>query len=172
MHVVIATDGQIDAAKGAEFGVRLAGEDGTITVLSIVEVPRRLLDELRSVYGRIDEQAVIVDHETVDVREVPSADHSAWPGDDAMIERYMRDQVTERTDDLVAALRVRGAEPVVDVREGESTAADILAALGELDPDVLVIGSHGRGRFDGLLGSTGTKLARRADCPVLLVRRT
>ncbi|MGZ8784831.1 MAG: universal stress protein [Acidimicrobiia bacterium] len=42
--------------------------------------------------------------------------------------------------------------------------------VAEIDADVLVIGTHGRGRFEGLLGSTGTKLARLAPCTVILVR--
>jgi nucleotide-binding universal stress UspA family protein len=171
MHVVIATDGHLDPGRGAEFAARLAGEGGKVTVLSIVEVPRRLLDDLRSVYGRTEEETLIVDHETVNVREVPAVDHSPWPGDDAMIGRYLRDQVSERTDDLVAALRVRGVEPNIEAREGESPAADILAAVKEIEADVLLIGSHGRGLFEGLLGSTGTKLARLAECPVLLIRK-
>ncbi|MFA9566377.1 MAG: universal stress protein [Acidimicrobiales bacterium] len=32
------------------------------------------------------------------------------------------------------------------------------------------MGTHGLGRFEGLLGSISTKLARRAGCSVLLVR--
>ena len=34
----------------------------------------------------------------------------------------------------------------------------------------IVIGSHGHGRFEGMLGSTGTKLVRLASASVLVLR--
>ncbi len=55
-------------------------------------------------------------------------------------------------------------------RESDTPAGTILELVAEIDADVLVIGTHGRGRFEGLLGSTGTKLARLAPCAVMLVR--
>ena len=54
--------------------------------------------------------------------------------------------------------------------EGENAARSILEAVEAHDVDVLCIGTHGLGRFEGLLGSTSPKLARRAACSVLLVR--
>lgn len=171
MHVLIATDGQIDPAMGADLATRLAGTDGRITVLSVVEVPRRLLADLRTgFFGDITEQAVSVDHETVTIQETfdPSA---GWPGDDAMIERYLSDQGSTRTEPLVAALRTHGIEPDVVIREGESPTSAILDAITELEADVVCIGSHGQGLFEGLLGSVGTKLTRLAPVPLLLIRR-
>ncbi len=47
MHVVIATDGSLEPTRTAMTAARLAGDDGRITVLSAVEVPRALLEELR-----------------------------------------------------------------------------------------------------------------------------
>jgi nucleotide-binding universal stress UspA family protein len=57
---------------------------------------------------------------------------------------------------------------------GETTVGDPLAELVRLsrDVDLLVIGSHGRGRVRRLLlGSTAAALAREAHCPVLVVPR-
>jgi nucleotide-binding universal stress UspA family protein len=171
MHVLIATDGQLDPAMGADLAATLAGPDGRVTVFSVVEVPRRLLADLRTgFFGDITEQAVTVDHETVTIQEAVDTS-GGWPGDDAMIERYLADQGTARTEPLVAALRTHGVEPDVVIREGESPTSSILAAIAELEADLVCIGSHGQGLFEGLLGSVGTKLTRLAPVPVLLVRR-
>jgi nucleotide-binding universal stress UspA family protein len=172
MHVLIATDGQLDASAGADFAARLAGSDGSVTVLSVVEVPRRLLADLRrGFFGDISERAISVDHETVNVRETIVPEESGWPGDDAMLDRYLSDQGAARTSSLVAALRSHGIEPTIDIREGESPASDILKAIDDLGADVVCIGSHGQGLFEGLLGSVGTKLTRLAPVPLVLIRK-
>lgn len=46
----------------------------------------------------------------------------------------------------------------------------IIATIKDLKADAIVVGAHGSGIFQGLLGSTGTKLARRSPCPVLVMR--
>lgn len=170
MHVVIATDGQMDVIHAADLATRLAGDGGTVTILSIVEIPRGLLNDLRSQFESGDE-AVSIDRETVDVRRTQT-DPGSWPGADAFIDRYLRDKASERTSALADALRSHGTTAEIDVREGERVARDILDAVVELDADVVCVGSHGAGRFEGLLGSTGTKIARHAPCPVLLIRGT
>lgn len=171
MHVLIATDGQLAAEPAADLAARLAGPEGQVTILTVVEVPRRLLGDLRAAFGDITPEAISVDHETVDVRERVRTEHSGWPGDDAVIERYLSDQGQDRTAGLVKALRDKGYEPAIDLREGEQPAADVLRAVDQLGVDVLCIGSHGKGLFEGLLGSVGTKLIRLSPCPVLLIRK-
>jgi len=171
MHVLVATDGHLDAEQSADFATRLAGADGRVTIISIVEVPRRLLTDIRAAFGDVSPEAITVDRETVDVRQTVHTEGSGWPGDDAMIERYLADQRRERTSKLVAALEAKGVTPSVDVREGEQPASELMRAIAELKADVLCIGSHGGGLFEGLLGSVGTKLTRNAPCPVLLIRK-
>ena len=168
MHVLIATDGNLDAARCAALACRLAGTDGAITVFTAVEIPRTLLSRLRA--GFDEAQLLILDRENVEVRATDSREHSGWPGDDAVIARYLTDKGEEATAPLIAALNECGVEPEVDVRESENPAATILDAIREAQPDVVCIGSHGSGRFEGLLGGTGTKITRLAPCPVLLVR--
>jgi len=49
--------------------------------------------------------------------------------------------------------------------------ADVLIALAdELDSDLVVIGSHGYGGIDRVLGTTAAKVVNRAKCSVLVVR--
>ena len=56
------------------------------------------------------------------------------------------------------------------VREGKP-ATTILEVAADLDPDLIVIGSHGRGGLDHLLlGSVTERVLRKATAPVLVVR--
>lgn len=167
MHVVIATDGSLDSTRTAAAAARLAGDDGRVTVLSVVEVPRSLLDELRRDAADGDSAAQDPEFRSGQATEV-SRTH--WVGDDAFVDRYVRNQVRLRTADLVAALEASGTRHEVAGIEGENAARSVLEWIDGNAVDFLLIGTHGLGRFEGVLGSTSTKLSRLAPCSVVLVR--
>ena len=168
MHVLVATDGHLDSELAAKMAHSLA-DDGPISVLTVVEIPRRFLTTMREAHMQTD--VLMLDHEDVSVRASDVREHSSWPGDDAVIARYLDNQREQRTSELVAALEARGHHPTVLARESDDTTAKtIIDTINEIEADVVCIGSHGAGVFDGLLGSTGTKLARLSPCPVLLLR--
>ena len=59
----------------------------------------------------------------------------------------------------------------IDSRKG-NVVAEIVSAAAELDADLIVMGTHGRGPLPQLfLGSTTEGVARWAQCPVLTVRQ-
>jgi nucleotide-binding universal stress UspA family protein len=170
MKVVISTDGNVDPHKAAEMGAALAGGRGSVTVLTVVEVPRKVIAAMREAADEGDgavARQVNVGHSHATAAD---PDPSRWIGDDAAIERYVAARTAEATSDLIAALEEQGVATTLVTLESENTASTILEALGEMGADVLIIGTHGLGRFEGLLGSISTKLARRAGCSVLLVR--
>lgn len=170
MHVLLATDGTLDPGKSVPFAAALAGPDGTVTVITVVEINRNLLRDLRELFG---ERLVDPPHQDAEYVGMTGNTGSSvgpdWPGDDQMLARYLHDQRDARTGSLVAALREAGIEPDVRVVEGEAAPA-IVALATELEVDVVCVGSRGRGLFDGFLGSTSTKLARRSPTPVLIIR--
>lgn len=170
MHVLIATDGTLDPGFVTPYATGLAGEDGQVTVITVVEVNRNLLRDLRAIFGERPPTTTDQDAEYVGMRTSRSETPAGWPGDEEMIKRYLSDQRDSRTGDLVASLRDAGLEVAVEVREGEDPAVEIIEEIRRLDIDVVCVGAKGRGIFDGFLGSTGTKLARRAPCPVLVMR--
>jgi len=169
MHVLVATDGTLDPEEATQFATSLAGSEGSITVLTVVEINRNLLRDLRGLFGERTVDASHQDAEYVGVQHLDSPVGADWPGDDEMLARYLHDQKEMRTGPLLEALTAVGATARVEVLEGEA-APTIIAAAGDLDADVICIGSHGKGLFDGFLGSTGTKLARRSPVPVLIIR--
>ncbi len=170
MHVMVATDGAMKPAKTAPLVARLAGDDGKVTILTVVEVPRRLLTEMRSVFN---DPAVQRERElNVEYRRTQAGDPEPthWIGDDAVVRRYVAQRTEEATGPMKAAMEDLGLHPEVVVRESEDAAKAILSAITDLNVDVLAIGTKGLGRFEGLLGSISTKVARLASCSVLLVR--
>lgn len=170
MHVMVATDGRLDAKKTAKIAAKLAGDNGRVTVFTVVEVPRQMLEDMRAASGtagqdRARDQAV--EYRTTQADDVPV---SGWVGDDAVVANYVNRCVTERTSELVTELDAIGPAPTVVGEEGENAARSVLEATKSLGVDVLCIGTHGLGRFEGLLGSLSTKVARLAPCSVVLVR--
>ena len=168
MHVLVATDGQLDAAAVAKFSAPLAGPDGKVTVLTVIEVPRAMLQELQNHFS--DQPAPTLrmeDHETV-TAEPPETPRS-WPGDDAIIDQYLDNKRFDICEPLVTSLQKTGVDASSMVVEG-SADKGILSTAEDLDVDVIVIGPRGMGFFEGLLGSTGIKVTRLAKCPVLLLR--
>lgn len=170
MHVLVATDGALDVESATRFANALAGDDGRITVMTVVEVNRNLLGDLRAIYGERHPPPIDRDAEYVSMNTVDSDVAAGWPGDDEMLERYLDDQRERRVGPLAAALQAEGATVDVQAAEGEDPAGTIIHYARQIGADVPVVGSHGSGFFDGLLGSTSTKLARRSPCPVLVLR--
>jgi nucleotide-binding universal stress UspA family protein len=169
MHILVATDGQLDPATVAKFSAPLAGEDGKVTVLTVIEVPRAMLQELRGHFGDQEPPTLVrTDSETMSAGPAAGPPRS-WPGDDAIIEQYLQNKRHQRCKAVVDALREAGIKATSKVVEGPS-ARGILAEAKAENVDVIVVGSHGSGLFEGLLGSTGTKVTRLAKRPVLLLR--
>ena len=170
MHVLVATDGTLDTQQAANFAASLAGSDGSTTVATIVRVPRMLLTDLRKDYGEMGGVDIDSDAEYVGSPSVDTGTPRGWPGDDAVIAQYLGDKRIERCRPVVTAIRDAGGAAESVVREGDDTANAIIALSQEIGAGTIVIGSHGGHGFKGLLGSTVSKIVRRAECPVLVVR--
>ena len=169
MHVLVATDGQLDPAAVAKFAGPLAGDGGSVTVLTVIEVPRAMLSDLQNHFNDQRPRKLLrTDIETVTATE-PLDPPRSWPGDDAIIEQYLGNKEQEICTPLLEALHGSGIPADSKVVEGKA-ANGILDTADELEVDVIVVGSHGAGLFEGLLGSTGTKVIRLAKRPVLLLR--
>lgn len=81
--------------------------------------------------------------------------------------------IDEGKDELNDTLNAIGIDrSIVDARLLEGSAGIVICALAdELQPDVVVVGSHGRGWFQRLvIGSVSEYVARHCKAPVLVVR--
>lgn len=173
MHVLVATDGNLDPSIVADFATPLATDGGRVTVLTVIEIPRRLLSDLKAVMGQpnaIDRESEDAEYVEVLPEVAVSPTPPGWPGDDAVISRYLEDKCVEYTKPVADEIRARSVNAEGIVIESENTAQAIMDYAAEHAADLIVIGSHGLGAFEGLLGSVGTKIVRRSRVPVLLIR--
>ena len=170
MQVLVATDGSMEIDRAADFAVALAGEGGATTVVTVVQVPRGLVAELKAQYGDQPPVSVEADAEYVGSPRSGAMLEKGWPGDDALIDRYLGDKRVEICKPVVEAIRLRGGEASSSVEESDDVEATVMRLAEDLGADVIVVGSHGHGAFQGLLGSTGAKLVRRSPVPVLVIR--
>ncbi len=74
----------------------------------------------------------------------------------------------EKLDEHAVAHPEADIKPLV--KEGKP-ATVILEVIGQLEPDLVVMGSHGRSKLDHLLiGSVAERVIRKAPCDVLVVK--
>lgn len=146
MRIVVATDGSPAAIDAAGRGVRLLANADEIAVLSVAQPS---LVPLTS--------AVLSDSSSDAV-----ASATAW--DLAVAEA--RNSIAQ------TAQALRRPSTVVRERvEVGNPAESICEVARDLQADVIVLGSRGRGLFrQALLGSVSAAVVKHAPCPVLVIR--
>ncbi len=72
---------------------------------------------------------------------------------------------------IAEELKDEGLHVARVLREGDCV-RNILAAMGRLHADMMVLGSHGHGAiYHLLMGGTAQEVIRKANCPVVVVRK-
>ena len=85
---------------------------------------------------------------------------------------YRLTQEAEKLLQELITLYASDTEPLSFVLEG-NTEHEIVKAMKDINPDVLVIGTHGRKPWQELLlGSVSEDIIRHSNCPVLLIRES
>lgn len=178
MHILIATDGTLNPTKTADAVARWYEDGDEVTVFNAVSIPT---DFLRGLSDSGVEAASAIAHE---------AGSGTSAGDRAaqqLAPEYHKRASHAPAESPVAAAMAseaqRIAKPIVDALAERNVPAKaawrstehsitkaIVQEIAIRDAELLVIGSHGRGRFEGLLGSTGTKLVRQTPIDLLLIR--
>lgn len=91
----------------------------------------------------------------------------AWPASDRELESALRAQVQKYLD-ICAGKVPSELLDGVHIAVGVPWQAVCRTAVDE-NADLIVIGSHGYGGFDRLIGTTAAKIVNHADRPVLVV---
>lgn len=81
--------------------------------------------------------------------------------------------LAEGDDEVATTLQAIGLDPaIVEHRVVEGSAGPMICQVAEdLSPDVVVVGSHGRGFFKRVvIGSVSEHVARHCSAPVLVIR--
>jgi nucleotide-binding universal stress UspA family protein len=178
MNILIATDGTLDSREVADAVERFLTKDDSVTVFTSMNIPTEFLRGLNDSGVQGASQIALEAGQTLGAgdraaeRLAPTLPAKPMPKADSPVLAALASSAHARTKPLVDALRMKGIEANSLWRSTENkTARNILITVKELDIDLLVIGSHGYGQFEGLLGSTGTKLVRHSPTSVLVLRR-
>ncbi len=76
-------------------------------------------------------------------------------------------------DQLVLSLQAQGADVSIAVRHGKSPAREISAAVKDLQPDLIVMASHGHsGIKDLIFGTTINSVRHKVKIPIMIVSRS
>jgi len=153
MRILIATAGVLSPEGVARIARRLCGDDGEIIVITVIEVPRSFLDEIRS-----DEWHPLTE------------DAPVWSrSPETEVTRYVEERGARLTEPLMAALTACGVTAQVEYLEGEDPAATILAAADRFAADVIVVGATKPLFDESQWESISTRVIRAAKGPVLVV---
>ena len=146
MRILIGTDGSDDAVHAAARGIGVLAAPDVITVVCVVQTPAVATSGMESGFA-----GGMASDETVD---------AAW-----ITAKEEADRALDRTATVLPA----GVSVERRVETGDAGTA-ICRVADELDADVIVIGSRGRGAFKrALLGSVSTHVANNSGRPVVVV---
>lgn len=177
MNILVATDGVLDAKQAAEAVARWYVEGDEVAVFTTMNVPTEFLRGLGDSGVKEASQIALEAGATLGAgdraaeRLISAVKKPASARQDSPVLHAMATTAAKRTAPIVEALKERGITATSSWRTTESkTANTILGKVKDFEADLLVIGSHGMGQYEGLLGSTGTKLVRLAPASVLVIR--
>jgi nucleotide-binding universal stress UspA family protein len=175
MHILVATDGTLDPAQAADAVARWHSDGDEVVVFTTINIPADVLDHLGD--PGVKEAAHIaleagqgIGDRAAEQLIAPDSGRTRAPVDSPVL-RSLAATAHSRTNPVAAALAERGIEAEEKwTTNNNRTARSILNAITLYDSEALIIGSHGRGRFEGKLGATGTKLIRQAAITVIVLR--
>ena len=136
-------------------------ENGVICAIDVNDFDQDVVD-LAAVYAKQFE----VDLDLLHVTLFPDPSNAAWPGylgsPDAIIEdnRRLRAVTTNETGVAVRHHHLSGLP-----------AEKIIEFIERRQPQLLVLGTHGRSGLKRILGSVASGVLRRAPCPVMVLRQ-
>ncbi len=151
--IVYATDLSDNAAHAFRHAVSLArAHDGVIHILHVLpEVESAVMNYVSTVMGPDQLADMELGHKD-EVRKLI----------EQRLKQFAEDELKDHPEDL-------GRVTEVHVRHGQAVGT-ILTLARELDADLIVMGTHGKGRLHyTFLGSVAEKVLHRAKRPVLAV---
>jgi nucleotide-binding universal stress UspA family protein len=153
VHVLIATTGVLPPTPAAELCSQLLGQDGKVTVMTVIQIPRTFLEAMDD-----DERRSFLDTEEWETRSA-----------EAKAARYLEERGRRVVEPLVAALTARGHE--VDVRyvEGSDPADAIIATADDVGASMIMMGATRRLFTEQAWTSVSARVMERTQCPLVLV---
>jgi nucleotide-binding universal stress UspA family protein len=153
MNVLIATAGVLPPDPVAAIVERLVDPRDQVRVVTVLEIPRSFLNEIRSEEWRPLTEGV-----------------PGWEEEeDAVIARYVEERGRRLTDPVIAALRTRDIDAKPLHLEGEDKAAAIIRAAEEIDAGLVVLGATRHIFAESAWESISARVMADTRRPVLVV---
>lgn len=153
MHILIATAGVLPPGPVADLTERLLADEGHVSVLTVIEVPRSFLDGIESETW----------HPFTEGDELEPADRRA-----AVVDRYVEERGRKLVEPILAALRARGIEANGIFAEGADRGVVICETADQIEADLIVMGATRR-LFGEAWESISTEVMQRTRLPLLLI---
>ena len=163
MNVLVATDGMLDPGKAAEAVARLHQDGDDVVVYTASNFPSEFLSRMsESGVKAASDIALAAGHQLGSgdrVAERLSTNRpSAVPAGDSPMAGVLEATARNTTDPVLSAIKAKGIDAHAAWSTTENrTAKWIMAYARQHDSDIIVIGSHGHGRFGGIVGIDGYK---------------
>lgn len=152
MHILIATAGVLPTSPVADLITQILPAGGTVSVVTVIEVPRSFLDGLES-----ENWHPFGDEEEMDERET------------VLVDRYVEERGRKLIEPVMAALRSRGIEPNAIFVEGSDRAAAICDTAEQVEADLIMMGATRHLFGEGMWESISSQVMQRSHLPLLLV---
>ena len=152
MRILIATTGVLPAAPTAEFCRQLIGDDSSVTVMTVIRVPRSFLESLDD-----------------DVRRsfLDAADNAS--SEEAKAAAYLEERGRRAVDPICAALAAEEIDTDVRFVEGDDPAEAIINTAMNVDANLVVMGATRRLFTEEAWRSVSARVMVNSHLPVLLV---
>lgn len=153
MRILVATTGVLPAGPVADFCERLIGDDDTVTVMTVVQVPRSFLQALDD-----DVRRSFLDD---------SSDESRAAEEKAA--RYLEERGQRAVDPICASLSASGIDSDIRFVEGDDPAEAIIQTADEVAAEMVIMGATRRLFTEEAWRSVSARVMVNSHLPVLLV---
>jgi nucleotide-binding universal stress UspA family protein len=123
MHVLVATAGALSPEPVVEFARHLIGGTGSVTITTVVEVPRSFLEDIDA-------------EDWHPLHDEPSRGKA-----DSVVDSYLQERGQRVIDPLRQALEGARIPCEVRILEGDDAATEISRAANDIAADVVILGA-------------------------------
>lgn len=152
MRILIATTGVLPAAPTAQFCRRLIGNESSVTVMTVIRVPRSFLESLDD-----------------DVRRSFLDASDQTTSEEEKAAAYLEERGQRAVDPICAALAAEGIDSDVRFVEGDDPAEAIIQTAAQVAAEMVVMGATRRLFTEEAWRSVSARVMVNSHLPVLLV---
>jgi nucleotide-binding universal stress UspA family protein len=153
VRILIATTGVLPAAPTAEFCRQLIGDQSSVSVMTVIRVPRSFLESLDD-----DVRRSFLD-------DAPNQESTA----EEKAARYLEERGRRAVDPISAALAAEEIDCDVHFVEGDDPAEAIISTAQEVGAEMVIMGATRRLFTEEAWRSVSARVMVNSHLPVLLV---